>query len=85
MNPFIILTTTDGHPVRINVNHIVAYDLRSFKKQYGQQVAQTFTYILIAGGSGCSRNVKETPDEIDELINHAVFNIPFTQTQIKGA
>ena len=85
MNPFIILTTTDGHPVRLNVNHIVAYDLRAFKKQYAQQVAETFTYILIAGGSGCSRNVKETPEEIDELINHAVFNIPFTQTQIKGA
>ena len=50
MNPFITLTTTDGHPVRINVNHIVAYDLRAFKKQYVQQVAETFTYILIAGG-----------------------------------
>ena len=85
MNPFIILTTTDGHPVRINVNHIVAYDLRSFKKQYGQQVAETYTYILIVGGSGCSRNVKQTPEEIDKLIDHAVFNIPFTQTQIKGA
>ena len=77
--------TTDGHPVRINVNHIVAYDLRSFKKQYGQKVAETFTYILIAGGSGCSRNVKQTPEEIDDLINRAVFNIPFTQTQLKGA
>ncbi len=85
MNPFIILTTTEGHPVRLNVNHIVAYDLRAFKKQYGQQVAETFTYILIAGGSGCTRNVKETPEEIDELINHAVFNIPFTQTHIQGA
>lgn len=85
MNPFITLVTTDGHPVRINVNHIVAYDLRSFKKQYGQKVAEMFTYILIVGGSGCCRNVKETPEEIDELINHAVFNIPFTQTQLKGA
>ena len=85
MNPFITLTTTDGHPVRINVNHIVAYDLRAFKKQYGQKVPETFTYILIAGGSGCSRNVKETPEEIDDLINRAVFNIPFTQTQLKGA
>lgn len=36
MNPFITLTTTDGHPVRINVNR-------------------------------------------------AVFNIPFTQTHLKGA
>lgn len=87
MNPFITLTTTDGHPVRINVNHIVAYDLRAFKKQYVQQVAETFTYILIAGGghSACSRKIKETPEEIDELINHAIFNIPFTRTQLKGA
>ena len=81
MNPFIILTTTEGHPVRLNVNHIVAYDLRAFKKQYGQQVAETFTYILIAGGSGCTRNVKETPEEIDELINEAVLRIPYSNIQ----
>ena len=81
MNPFIILTTTEGHPVRLNVNHIVAYDLRAFKKQYGQQVAETFTYILIAGGSGCTRNVKETPEEIDELINDAVLRIPYSNIQ----
>ena len=81
MNPFITLTTTDDHPVRINVNHIVAYDLRAFKKQYGQQVAETFTYILIAGGSGCTRNVKKTPEEIDELINEAVLRIPYSNIQ----
>ena len=81
MNPFIILTTTEGQPVRLNVNHIVAYDLRAFKKQYGQQVAETFTYILIAGGSGCTRNVKETPEEIDELINEAVLRIPYSNIQ----
>ena len=83
MNPFITLTTTDGHPVRLNVNHIIAYDLRAFKKQYGQQVAKTFTYVLMT--SNCIRNVKETPEEIDELINHAVYTIPFTQTHLKGA
>ena len=85
MNPFITLTETDGTIVRINVNHIVSYDLRAFKKQYGQTVPQTFTYILILGGSGCHRKIKETPEEIDELINHAVFNIPYTQTYLKGA
>ena len=85
MNPFITLTETDGTRVRINVNHIVSYDLRAFKKQAYQQVAETFTYILILGGSGCHRNIKETPEEIDELINHAVFNIPYTQTHLKGA
>ena len=81
MNPFIILTNTEGHKSRYNVNHIVAYDLRAFKKQYGQQVAETFTYILIAGGSGCTRNVKETPEEIDELINEAVLRIPYSNIQ----
>lgn len=85
MNPFITLTDTDGCPVRINVNHIVCYDLRAFKKQYGQLVPETYTYILIVGGSGCHRHVKEVPEEIDELINRAVFNIPYTQTQLKGA
>ena len=36
MNPFITLTKiNNGGKVRVNVNHIVAYDLRSFKKQYG--------------------------------------------------
>jgi len=83
MNPFITLTTTDGHLVRLNVNHIIAYDLRSFKKQYGQTVAPTYTYVLLI--SNCTRKIKETPEEIDELINRAVFNIPFTQTQLKGA
>ena len=85
MNPFITLTDTDGCSVRINVNHIVCYDLRAFKKQYGQQVAQTYTYVLILGGTGCHWKIKETPDEIDELINQAVFNIPYTQTYLKGA
>ena len=79
MNPFIILTTTDGHPVRLNVNHIIAYDLRAFKKQYGQQVAETFTYVLMS--SSCTRNVKETPEEIDELINEAVLRIPYSNIQ----
>lgn len=83
MNPFITLTNTEGHKSRFNVNHIVAYELRSFKKQYGQQVAETYTYVLLT--ANCTRNIKETPEEIDELINHAVFNIPFTQTQLKGA
>ena len=83
MNPFITLTTTDGHQVRLNVNHIMAYSLKAYKKQYGQTVAPTYTYVLLI--SNCNRKIKETPEEIDELINHAVFNIPFTQTQLKGA
>ena len=83
MNPFIILTNTEGHKSRFNVNHIVAYERRSFKKQYGQQVAETYTYLLLT--ANCTRTIKETPEEIDELINRAVFNIPFTQTQLKGA
>ena len=83
MNPFITLTTDEGHTVRLNVNHIVSYDRRSYKKQYGQKVAPTYTYVLLI--ANCTRNIKETPEVIDELINRAVFNIPFTQTNLKGA
>ena len=83
MNPFITLTNTEGNKSRFNVNHIVAYERRAFKKQYGQQVAETYTYVLLT--ANCTRTIKETPEEIDELISHAVFNIPFTQTHLKGA
>jgi len=84
MNPFITLTTIkDDQPVRLNVNHIIAYSLQSYKKQYGQTVAQTYTYVLLI--SNCTREIKETPEEIDDLINRAVFNIPYTQTHLKGA
>ena len=76
MNPFITLTRINrGGKVRINVNHIIAYDLRSFKKQYGQKVAPTYTYILINGGSGCSREVEETPEEIDEMVSNTFLTL----------
>jgi len=76
MNPFILLTRiNNGGKLRLNVNHIVSYDLRSFKKQYGQDVAPTYTYILINGGSGCSREVIETPEEIDEMINNTFLTL----------
>ena len=83
MNPFIILTNQSGEKVRLNVNHIVAYERRAYKRQYNQQVPTTYTYVLLI--ANCTREIQEQPEEIDELINHAVFNIPFTQTQLKGA
>ena len=83
MNPFITLTNVNGEQVRINVNHIVTYQRRAYKKQYGQKVRTTYTYVLLVGN--CTREIQEQPDEIDELINHAVFNIPFTQVNLKGA
>ena len=76
MNPFITLTKINqGGKVRININQIVSYDLRSFKKQYGQDIAPTYTYILISGGSGCSREVIETPEEIDEMISKSFLTL----------
>ena len=76
MNPFITLTKiNNGGKVRINVNHIISYDLRSFQKQYGQDVAPTYTYILIQGGSGCSREVTETPEQIDEMISKTFLTL----------
>ena len=83
MNPFITLTNVNDEQVRINVNHIVTYQRRAYKKQYGQKVPTTYTYVLLVGN--CTREIQEQPDEIDELINHAVFNIPFTQVNLKGA
>ena len=83
MNPFITLTNVNGEQVRINVNHIVTYQRRAYKKQYGQKVPTTYTYVLLVGN--CTREIQEQPNEIDELIDHAVFNIPFTQTNLKGA
>ena len=80
MNPFITLTNIEGYKSRFNVNHIVSYVLRS-KTHSG--VVEKYTYVLLI--ANCTRSIKETPEEIDELINHAVFNIPFTQTQLKGA
>ena len=79
MNPFIILTTTEGGQTRINVNHIIAYELRAYKKQYGQTEAKTYTYMLLT--SNCTREVKETPEDIDEIINHAVLSIPYANIQ----
>lgn len=83
MNPFITLTNVDGEQVRLNVNHIVAYERRAYKLQYGQTVPTTYTYVLLI--ANCTREIQEQPEEIDELINHAVFNIPFTRTGLKGA
>ena len=83
MNPFITLTNVNGEQVRLNVNHIVAYERRAYKLQYGQTTPTTYTYVLLI--ANCTREIQEQPDEIDELINHAVYNIPLTQTQLKGA
>jgi len=79
MNPFIILTRIQGKgPVRINVNHIVLYEQKTYSDS-----PKKYTYILVQGGSGCTREVVETPEQIEEMINHAVLSIPFTH--IKGA
>lgn len=78
MNPFITLTKINGEGyVSININHIVAYERRKFR-----DTGNPYTYVLINGGSGCSREVVETPDKIDLMINHVVLSIPFTH---KGA
>ena len=79
MNPFITLTRIKGKGyVSININHIVLYE----RKTYSDSPKQ-YTYILVQGGNGCTREVEETPDQIDMMINHAALSIPFTH--IKGA
>jgi hypothetical protein len=80
MNPFITLThVQDKHQkdqIRINVNHIVLYEQKTYKDS-----KRKYTYILVQGS--CTREVEETPEQIEEMINHAVLSIPFTH--IKGA
>ena len=78
MNPFITLTkiNNEGY-VSININHIVLYERRTYS-----DTNRHYTYILVQGGQGCSREVEESPDKIDMMINHAVLSIPFTH---KGA
>jgi len=79
VNPFIMLTRIQGKgPVRINVNHIVLYEQKTYSDS-----PRKYTYILVQGGSGITREVEETPEQIEEMINHAVLSIPFTH--IKGA
>ena len=79
MNPFILLTRIQNKgTVRINVNHIVLYEQKTYSDS-----PRKYTYILVQGGSGCTREVEETPEQIEEMINHAVLTIPFTH--IKGA
>ena len=79
MNPFILLTRIQGKGlIRINVNHIVLYEQKTYSDSQ-----RKYTYILVQGGAGCSREVVETPEQIEEMINHAVLSIPFTH--IKGA
>ena len=79
MNPFITLTMIKGGgSLRVNVNHIVLYEQRKYSDS-----PRKYTYILVQGGSGCKREVEETPEQIEEMINYAVLSIPFTH--IKGA
>ena len=79
MNPFITLTRIQNKgQVDINVNHIVCFQQKTYSDS-----PRKYTYILIAGGDGCSREVVETPQEIRDMIKLAVLSIPFTG--IKGA
>ena len=70
-NPFIILTGTNGRSIRINVHHIVTYDQRTEKlinRSLGQSAERYYTYIVLMGGNAITRNVDETPEQIDDLI-----------------
>lgn len=78
MNPFITLTRIQNKGyVSININHIVLYERKTYSDS-----PRKYTYILVMGGDGCTREVEETPDQIDMMINHVVLSIPFTH---KGA
>lgn len=87
MNPFITLTRIQGKgpvhfqgkgPVHININSIVLYERRTYSDSPRQ-----YTYILVQGGQGCSREVEETPEQIDDLIQQTILsNQSKTESQI---
>ena len=80
MNPFITLTRIkDKRKARININHIVLYEQKTYSDS-----PKKYTYMLLQGG-GCvhTRQLLETPEQIEEMISHAVLSIPFTH--VKGA
>ena len=79
MNPFITLTRIkSAGDVDININHIVCFEQKTYRDS-----PRKYTYILINGGDGCTREVEETPETIREMIKLAALSIPFTD--IKGA
>ena len=79
MNPFITLTRIKGAgDVDININHIVCFEQKTYSDS-----PRKYTYILVNGGSGCTREVEETPETIREMIKLATLSIPYTG--IKGA
>jgi len=63
-NPFIKLTDTNGKTIRVNIRHIMSYDLRKFDRPS----TRTYTYILLAGGNALNRSVEETPEVLDQMI-----------------
>lgn len=74
-NPFIFLTDLHQNTIRINIGHIMTYDSRKFKDS-----DETYTYVLLAGGNALSREVKETPEVIDQMIAE-YYNGQSTKTQ----
>ncbi len=79
MNPFITLTRIKGGgDVDININLIVCFEQKTYSDS-----PRKYTYILVNGGSGCTREVEETPETIREMIKLATLSIPYTG--IKGA
>jgi len=65
-NPFITLTLIGNNKVkcRINITHIMSYRQKQYSDSKGK-----YTYILLAGGNALSREVNETPEEIDDMIS----------------
>ena len=64
MNPFITLTSYESNtPIRFNVNHIIQY----------HRSERGYTFLLLAGN--CTREIQETPEEIDEMISNTFLTL----------
>lgn len=83
MNPFITLTLIQGKgPVHININSIVLYEQRKYTDSPSKRT-YIYTYILLLGGDACRREVEETPEQIDDLIQQTILsNQSKTESQI---
>lgn len=68
-SPFITLTKVSSKvPVQININHIVAYQERSFS----DIPQKKYTYILVNNSAHASLSVLESYEHVSKLIQKIV-------------
>ena len=64
-NPFIVLTSTQGHKVRVNILHIITY---ASIKYTNRGIPGYYTYMTNSSPALTDTKFKETVEEIDAMI-----------------